>query len=240
MYRSSLIQPAVAAFLARIGILAVAAMQLTGCVTPIPVSEQNVIPSYVVGRPILISVVDARPEVREGKPANFIGKMHLTFGIPADMAVYPVISEDKKYKDQSLAAALEERIADGVAGRGWQATAAGLASRPVQDDIPTMIDERNTEQLLLLTLEKWFVSINLNWVSAFNFDWAVRVEVFDKSGTHLADYRDSGRDIVDEEHDQSPGNHIRLAYKERLTKILEDPRLRAVLHAGSPEPLSQR
>jgi len=155
--------------------------------------------------------------------------MHLAFGIPADIFVYPILSEDKKYKEQSLAAALEERIVKGLGDRGWSALGANLASRPLVGDLPVLIRDRNSDRFLLITLQNWFVSVNTNWVTAFNFDWAVRVEVFDRGGASILNYEDAGRDVVDVAYNESYGNHIRLAYKERLSKILEDARLRDAL-----------
>lgn len=212
-----------------LGALLACGLILGGCVTPVPMGEQSISPSYVARQPVLVSVLDEREEIRAGKSANYIGRMHLAFGIPADMAVYPILSEDKANKDQTLAAALEERIVSGFRARGWTATGAGLATSPSPDQLATMIRSTSAERFLLLTLDKWFVSINTNWVTAFNFDWSVRVQVFDNNGAPLADFRESGRDVVDAEYNQSYGNHIRLAYKDRLTKLFEDPRLRGVL-----------
>ena len=70
---------------------------------------------------------------------------------------------------------------------------------------------------------------SMEWVTAFNFDWGVRIQVVDDSGTSLVDFRESGRDVVDAEYNQSYGNHIRIAYKDRLTKLLEDARVRDAL-----------
>lgn len=204
-------------------------LALGGCVTPVPVGEQGVSPSYVAEHSVLVSVIDERAELREGKPPDFIGRMHLAFGIPADMAVYPIVTEDKAKKGQSLAAAIEERIVDGFTARGWTAFTAGFASKPKPEQYVAAIQQKNAELLLLLTLDRWFVSVNTNWVTAFNFDWGVRVQVFDDNGSRLVDFEDSGRDVVDAEYNQSYANHIRLAYKDRLTKILEDPRVRDVL-----------
>lgn len=215
--------------IARLGGLLFCGLHLGGCVTPVPVSDQGISPSYVAGSSVLVSVIDERVEVREGKPPNFIGRMHLTFGIPADMSVYPIVTEDKANKDQSLAAALEERIVSGFRARGWTAAGAASVSRPGSDQLAEFIHGKGAGRLLLVTLDRWFVSVNTNWVTAFNFDWGVRVEVFDGHGGQLADVRSSGRDVVDAEYNQSYGNHIRLAYKDRLTKILEDPRVRDVL-----------
>lgn len=219
--------------IAYFGALLACSLILGGCVTPVPIAEQSINPSYMAGHPVLVSVVDEREEVREGKPANYIGRMHLAFGIPADMSVYPIVTEEKSNKDQTLAEALEERIVNGFRARGWTAVGAGLASSPSADQLATIIKNGGAKRFLLLTLDRWFVSVNTNWVTAFNFDWGVRIQVVDDSGTSLVDFRESGRDVVDAEYNQSYGNHIRIAYKNRLTKLLEDARVRDALTDAS-------
>lgn len=209
-----------------------ASLALSGCVTPVPVGEQAIKPTYVGTRPIIVSVVDSRPELKEGKPPNFIGRMHLAFGIPADMLVYPIISEDKTDKQQSLAAALEKRIVQGFSTQGWQAQAAGLQAAPDADQRTQLFAAGPADRLLVITLTRWFASINTNWVTGFNFDWGVRMQVYDRQGSVLADYTDEGRDVIDAQYDQSYGNMLRLAYKDRLTKILEDTRVRTALASG--------
>ncbi len=70
---------------------------LAGCVTTIPMAEQSPDLSYMNEDKIVISVIDERRRVREGgKPPNFVGVAHGTFGIPSDWHVYPVLTGFEK------------------------------------------------------------------------------------------------------------------------------------------------
>jgi hypothetical protein len=55
------------------------------------------------------------------------------------------------------------------------------------------------------------------------------MEVLDEQGRVVANIDDSGRDVVDEQADQSPQNMLKLAFRGRLIKILERPELKAAL-----------
>jgi hypothetical protein len=92
-----------------------------------------------------------------------------------------------------------------------------------------MLASRGAQRMVVLSITKWFASINLNWVTAFNFDWGYRMEVLDEQGRVVANIDDSGRDVVDEQADQSPQNMLKLAFRGRLIKILERPELKAAL-----------
>jgi hypothetical protein len=108
-------------------------------------------------------------------------------------------------------------------------TAADYSKPPTRDEAVSLLTARGSDRLVVLSLTRWFVSINLNWVSAFNFDWGYKLEVLDSQGTSVASISDTGRDVVDEKADQSPQNMIKLAYRERLIKILERPEVQAAL-----------
>jgi hypothetical protein len=206
-----------------------AAALLTGCVTPIPLAQEAPDLSYKATRPVVVTVVDERDVLAEGKPPTYIGRAHSVFGIPSDMEVYPWFVSDKAKKDQTLAQALQDRIVVGLSDEGWQVTAADYSKPPSRDEAVSLMAARGSDRLIVLSITQWFVSINLNWVSAFNFDWGYRLEVLDAQGMPVASISDTGRDVVDEKADQSPQNMIKLAYRERLIKILERPELRAAL-----------
>ncbi len=210
-------------------ILLSAAALLTGCVTPIPLAQEAPDLSYKATRPVVVTVVDERDVLAEGKPPTYIGRAHSVFGIPTDMQVYPWFVSDKAKKDQTLAQALQDRIVVGLSDEGWQMTAADYSKPPTRDEAVSLLTARGSDRLVVLSLTRWFVSINLNWVSAFNFDWGYKLEVLDSQGTSVASISDTGRDVVDEKADQSPQNMIKLAYRERLIKILERPEVQAAL-----------
>jgi hypothetical protein len=54
------------------------------------------------------------------------------------------------------------------------------------------------DRILLITLDEWYVDVNLNWVGSFDFDWGYTVEVSDRAGTQIATFKDSGEDVVKE------------------------------------------
>jgi hypothetical protein len=202
---------------------------LGGCVTPIPLAQEAPDLSYKVTRPIVVAVLDQRDVLSQGKPPTYIGRAHATFGIPADMQTYPWFVSDKTKKDQTLAQALEERVVMGLNDEGWQLAPAGLTARPQQAEITSFLAAHNAERLIVLSLTQWFASINLNWVTAFNFDWGYLLDVYDAQGATVATITDQGRDVVDAKADESPQNMLKLAFRDRLIKILERPELRAAL-----------
>jgi len=202
---------------------------LGGCVAHLPLTQQSPDLPYTATRAVAVAVLDERDVLAEGKAPNFIGRAHVSFGIPTDITVYPWYESDKSKKDRTLASALEERIVAGLNDEGWQLSAAGLAKQPAPEEVAVLLGSLGAERLLVLTLKQWFVSLNLNWVSAFNFDWAYTLRIYDSTGIELVQLADAGRDVVDEQANQSPANHIRLAYRARLIKILERSEVRAAL-----------
>ena len=212
-----------------IAVLLAGGMLLAGCVTPIPMAQEAPDLNYKVARPVVVAVVDERDVLAAGKPPTFIGLAHGAFGIPSDMETYPWFVSDKAKKGQTLAQALEERIVTGLNDEGWQLTGAGLTKPPTKDETVSLLAARSAQRLLVLSLTKWYVSINLNWVTAFNFDWGYRLDVYDQQGNAVANFVDSGRDVVDMKADDSAQNQIKMAYRDRLIKILERPEVRMAL-----------
>ncbi len=62
---------------------------LGGCVTPIPLEKEAPDLSYKAATAVVVSVLDERDVLAQGKPPTFIGRAHSLFGIPTDMQVYP-------------------------------------------------------------------------------------------------------------------------------------------------------
>jgi hypothetical protein len=210
-------------------ILLAAASMLAGCVTPIPLAKEAPDVSYKSTVPTVVSVTDQRDLLAEGKPPTFIGVAHAIFGIPADIQTYPGLVSDKEKKDQTLAQALQERIVVGLNDEGWQLSGTALAKPPTREEAVSILAAQSAQRLLVLSLTQWYVSINLNWVNAFNFDWGYQLEVFDTQGAVVASIADSGRDVVDEKASESPQNMIKMAFRDRLIKILERPEVRTAL-----------
>ena len=57
-----------------------------------PLQDQAPSFTYTNEDGILITVIDERIRVKEGKPQNFVGIAHATFGIPVDWHVYQVLA----------------------------------------------------------------------------------------------------------------------------------------------------
>jgi hypothetical protein len=209
--------------------LVLATAMLGACVTPIPLEEEAPDISYRVATPIVLSVVDQRESLAEGKPPTFIGRAHGAFGIPTDMQVYPWFVSDKTKKDQTLAQAIEERIVVGLNDEGWHLASATIAAVPTAEQARALLESQGAQRLMVLSITQWFASLNLSWVTAFNFDWGYRVDVFDAQGATITSFADSGRDVVDAQADQSPQNMLKLAFRDRVIKILERSELRTAL-----------
>lgn len=210
-------------------IIVAATALLAGCVTPLPIEKTAPDLSYKVTRPVTITVIDTRDVLAEGKPATYVGKAHVSFGIPVDLQVYPTLTQDKAKKNQTLALNLQERIAVGLNDEGWRVTPATFSKVPLKDEIAPLVTANGTERVIVLTLKTWYFSLNLNWVTAFNFDWGYNLHILDAQGETLADLTDKGRDVVDEKANDSPSNQVNLAYRDRLIKIFERPEVKAAL-----------
>jgi len=78
------------------------------------------------------------------------------------------------------------------------------------------------------------VSINLNWVTAFILEWNVTVNTFDRDAKALGSTSVSGRDTIDEDASDSFPNMIRRAYRDRLSRILEEAEVREALAVVPP------
>lgn len=204
-------------------------ISLAGCVTPIPLEQEAPDLSYKSTYPIVISIVDERDVLKQGKEPTYIGRAHGAFGIPSDMHTYPWFVTDKGKKKQTLAEAVEERIVFGLNDEGWKMIPSDQAEPTSKAEAKSVLTSNGAHRLLILTITQWFVSVNLNWVTAFNFDWGYRFDVRDEMGDTVSTFSDSGRDVVDEDAKQSPQNTIKMAFRDRLIQILENPQLKSAL-----------
>lgn len=212
-----------------VALVAIAGAVLSGCVAHIPLAKAAPDLSYKSVRPTLVAVVDERQVLSQGKPPTYVGRAHGAFGIPMDMQAYPWVVTEKEKKDQTLAQALEDRIVVGLNDEGWALTSLALTSKPTQAESLALMADRKATRLIVMSISQWFVSINMSLVSAFNFDWGYQLDVLDDQGAILTTVKESGRDVVDAKGSESYPNLIKLAYRERLIKILEQPQVRAAL-----------
>ena len=203
---------------------------LSGCVTPIALEKQVPSAEYVPAGKVAIAVVDHRDRVlKGGKPPTYIGKAHGAFGIPADWHVKQVLSTEEGDKDRTLAEFIQNRLVTGLARSGWNVESVD----PVRDDVTLnpipALQTSGADKLLVLELKEWYFSINLNWVTAFNFDTDVNVMVTPGESGDTFNKKIKDRDVIDEEANQSPQNLIFQAYRAQLLQILMDPDVRSAL-----------
>ncbi|WP_341503432.1 hypothetical protein [Gallaecimonas sp. GXIMD4217] len=213
-------------------LLLVALVAVTSaCVSPIPLKEQVPQASYKPDNTVLVAVLDERKRVKEGKDRTFIGVAHGAFGIPADWNVNPVLATQDGDKQRTLAQFIQHRLLTGLADSGWQVKPVNFVAQPSRDDVIKALQENGAEQLITLALKEWYFSINLNWVSSFNFDTDTDITLFDRNGQSLLAKTIAGRDVVEESASDSPQNGILRAYRAQLEEIFADPELRQLLEA---------
>lgn len=204
----------------------------TGCVTPISLQEQAPRLEYSPKEAVIVSVIDNRHRVVDGKPENFVGKAHGSFGIPVDWHVNQVLTRETADKSMTLAQFLSSRIIVGLQEKQWNAEGVELETIP--DDAMTrelLESHPKGSRLLVLLLKEWYFSINLGWVTAFNFDTDAFVYVFSLSDGEILEKRFKERDIVDETASESPQNNVLRAYRDQLTQIFNDEDVRAAFAA---------
>ena len=209
---------------------------ISGCVTPMTMEEQSPDLDYLHENSIVISVIDARVSAQRATPETHIGSAQDAFDKVISLETYPWFVSNEEKRKQALSDALAERIVFGLNDEGWDAIPANFSDMPSSRETESILQSQNAENLLVLTLKKWNVSLNLNWITALIFDWDIAVTIINKSGKKLAEFTDSGTDIIDEESGRSFADHIRLAYRQRLISILEDEKIRMALRIERDEP----
>lgn len=91
------------------------------------------------------------------------------------------------------------------------------------------VSYRYEGRIIISVIKEWYTSINLNLVSAFNRDWNVTVEVFNRDGKMLTKANMRGRDTTEEDASDSYANMIRRAYRDRLVRLLEETGIQKAL-----------
>jgi hypothetical protein len=214
------------------------ALVLSACVAPIPIKDQAPKVDYQSSSKVTVAVIDARTVLKEDKKSpTYIGRVHGLFGIPTDMHVYPWVAL-KDEKQLTLAQELDQRIVDGLQAAG--ATVVPIAPGANADTASARhaAEALGVDRILLITLDTWEVNVNLNWVGSFDFDWGYTVEIDDKNGDQISMFKDSGHDEIKESASDSPRNMITVAWRDRLTKLLDRPELRSGLSLSSSTQLS--
>jgi hypothetical protein len=202
---------------------------LTGCVTHIPFDDQLPKPQYAKSGTVLISVVDNRDRVKAGKPRNFIGVAHGSFGIPFDWSVPQVLDVEDGDKNRDLSAFLQHRLTNGLQKQGWTAQPLNLTSVPSEEEAKALLLQNKADSLIVLDLKEWYFSINLNWVSDFNFDTDTDVSVFRSDRGRVVEHQVKERDVITVTSSSSPQNNILGAYREQLKQLIEDQAVQTAL-----------
>jgi len=204
-------------------------LSLVACVAPIPIKDQAPHLSYVVSKKVALALLDVRPDLTvDKKPPTFIGHAHVTFGIPMDIQVYPMVAL-KDEKTFTLAQELEQRIAEGLQASG--ATVLRLPAGAHLDAASAKLASQSlgADRLILISLDAWYIDINMNWVGSFDLDWGYTVEICSGAGLPIATFKESGQDVTKEKATDSPRNMITAAFRARIEKLLERPEVRAAL-----------
>jgi hypothetical protein len=205
------------------------AVLLTACVAPIPIKDQAPKVAYSASEKIALVVIDARPILKEAKkPPTYIGVAHTVFGIPSDMQLYPWVAL-KEEKNLTLAQGLEQRITDALQGIGASVVRVDAGAHVDAASAKRAAQALDADRIMLITLDEWSVNINLNWVGSFDFDWGYGVDIFDKAGSPITSFKDSGQDVVKEHASDSPRNMITAAWRARLEQLFERPEIRQAL-----------
>lgn len=210
------------------GALLTAAL-ITGCVSSIPFEQQLPQPAYQNDDSVLITVIDNRTRVQKGKPRDFIGVAHGSFGIPFDWSVPQVLAVADGDKERDLAAFLEHRLSSGLQQKGWQVKTVKMDHTPSAAEAESALKQANAKTLLALELKEWYFSINLNWVSDFNFDTDTNVHVYQLDNGEVLSTNIAERDVIVQKASDSPQNNILIAYREQLRQIVDDPQVRGAL-----------
>ena len=210
-------------------LLIVVTSLVTGCVTPMALEDQVPDVGYVPQGVVAISVVDERGRVKNGKEPTYLGKAHASFGIPVDWHVNHIVNTEEGDADKTLAEVLQHRLVIGLRRDDWNVISMEDPSRPDVSKASILPSDLGADVLVTLVLNEWYFSINLNWVSAFNFDTDVDVYVQTVEPAKLTQKNIAERDVIEEQADQSAQNNILEAYRNQLVQVFDDPEIRAAI-----------
>ena len=202
---------------------------LTGCVTPLSLDEQTPKVNYVENEKVLIGIVDERKKVKAGKADTFVGVAHSSFGIPINWHVSDILSTEKLDKKKNLSNWLEYRIVTGLNSKGWHAESVYLNNNESESEINSILKENEAKTLIKLTLHEWYFSINLNWVTAFNFDTDTTFDIYHLENGAVLTKQFKERDVIEESANESPQNNVLRAYRDQLEQMFNDPQIKEAL-----------
>lgn len=122
---------------------------VAGCVPHIPFDEQVPSVEYKNNDRLVVSVIDDRQRVKDGKPRNFIGIAHGSFGIPFDWDIAKVLAVENGDKDRDLSQWLQYRVVKGLESRGWNVVDIDLEKTPTIDQVKNIMIDNNRNIMLI-------------------------------------------------------------------------------------------
>jgi hypothetical protein len=222
---------------------AVILLALSGCIAQLTVAEKAPHASYDVGDVIAISVVDERYKLRSYANERTVGGTQNLGYIPV-FSGYGVCQPSKSRPAVTLAEDLEGCLVLGLSDSGWRVKRAGLDKRPAKPDISSVLWRLGADKFLLLVLNDWWVTERPHPESMV-FDWEVLLWIYDFDGNPLLQKRLGFSDRIAKFHysnhkkiisaSKLPPQIRRMAFRERLEWILEEPDVKNTLLQGAPE-----
>ncbi|MBT4051440.1 MAG: hypothetical protein HOE59_06960, partial [Euryarchaeota archaeon] len=112
---------------------------------------------------------------------------------------------------------------------GWDTIPYTSSTSPNVTNSKQQLLDSGADTLVTLVLNEWYFSINLNWVTAFNFD--TDADIYVQSSDEETPFVNNvaERDVIDEEANDSPQNKILAAYRDQLIDIFDDSDIRAAI-----------
>ena len=128
-----------------------------------------------------------------------------------------------------LSEVLQSRIVYGLNLDGWDTIPYTSSTSPNVTNSKQQLLDSGADTLVTLVLNEWYFSINLNWVTAFNFD--TDADIYVQSSDEETPFVNNvaERDVIDEEANDSPQNKILDAYRDQLIDIFDDSDIRAAI-----------
>ena len=210
-------------------ILALSLLFLLGCVKLTPVEKQAPSVNYKPTDKILISVIDQRKRVKNGKSESFIGRSHGLFGIPSDWNLSKIARHESDEDIEHLDQFIQSRLITGLKQSHWNVDGLDLSKKPSYTKADALMKNAEANKLFVLLLDEWAFSLNLNLVSAFNFDTEVVVIVYEYEKRDALIKRIRDHDEIDEKAFDSYQNRILFAYRTQLIEILNNHQVKKAL-----------
>jgi hypothetical protein len=200
---------------------------LSGCVSFTPYEEQVPVIGYAGDSSVLVSVIDEREQVKQGKSPAFIGVYRVSFGIPVSRHVEHISPRDPDDKGSDLAGFMQRRVADGLSRAGFRSVQKPVPYLPAEVDAKATMDQERVGKWMVLAVKEWYFSSDTHFNTSFNFDSAIDLYIYDRDeGLQLSKTIEK-RDVIDEHSDRH--NDVLRGFKIKLTDILIDPDVRQAL-----------